>query len=193
MITQNDDSSKTSYLGCLHIFGIKLDSVQDYIELRKSLIWFTLIERIIWVYVIMLFANKLNRQPLGWEIFAFLVPYLALIVIGLTPKVDNNFYEYKNSANKEQFFSSLSLTDKLKLYKHILYRAKLSFAPHWFDKIIKFHAELFADEKISLETLQQYEKTYNKNLLAVIKSNLPSSSLTRQEYLKSLEQLGIMD
>lgn len=173
------------------ILGTSINSLDEYIELRKNLIWFTIFERIFWVYLITQFANKLNIQPLGWQIFAFVTPILSLIVIGLTPKVDNNFYEYKTASDRKQYFTTLTLTEKLNLYRHILSRAKIS--PHWYDHLSNFNLELFADAETSLETLKHHEKIFGKNMLKIIKSNLPSENNSRQEFVKTLEVVGIND
>ena len=173
------------------VFGRKIETFSDYIKLREQFIWASLIERGVWAYVMISFANKLNKQPLGWVIFAFLIPYLALIIIGLSPKVDNNFYEYESSRDKEKFFSSLSLADKLKLYKYVLIRAKLSANPQWFLTIKKLNSELFPDEQKALEALQCYEEVYNTNFLTLIKSHLPSNLSARADFLKTIEPLGI--
>ena len=175
----------------ISIFRTSINNLDDYIELRKSLIWFTILERIFWVYLITGFANKLNRQPLGWQIFAFLTPILSLIVVGLTPKIDNNFYEYKTASNRSLYFSSLTLTEKLNLYMHILKRAKIS--PHWFEDLKNFNLELFADAETSLETLKHYEKIFGENMLTIIKSTLPAENNSRQEFVKTLAVVGITD
>lgn len=171
------------------IFKIKSESTDDYIEAQKSFIWILIIVRCIVCLIIISFANKLNRNPLGWIIFGFFTPLLALITIGLTKKNDNNFYEFQNSINKEDFFSSLSLTEKLKLYKHIFERSKIS--PKWFSELSNLNTVIFANEQTSLETLNEYDKIYGKNFLIELQSNLPGSLSDRHEYLKSLEHLGI--
>lgn len=174
-----------------NLFGIKINSLDDYIEFRKNLIWVTLVERVFWVFGITYFANRINRIPLPWQIFAFFTPYLALIVIGLTPKIDNNFYEYKSSIDKEDFFKSMSLTEKLNLYQHLLTRT--NFTPYWYDKIPLLSSILFADETTALETLKEYERLYNKNLLTELKAKMPDSQNDRQNFFKAVEDLGLVD
>lgn len=174
------------------IWHIKIDTVDDYIEFRKTIWWFAIAERVIWIGAITSYANKLNRNPLGWQFFAFFTPYLALIVIGLTKRKNNFFYEYKTSADKIDFFNSLSYPDKLRLYNHLLKRANTAISPHWWDDIANLNTILFADESSALSTLQQYETMFKKNLIKVLQENMPSDMGSREKLFAPIEEIGLV-
>lgn len=176
------------------VYDIELKSFNDYIDLRTKNVWISLLslgERVFWVYIVTIFANRLNRQPLFWQIMAFIIPYLTLIIIGLMPKNDNKFYEYHTSTDKLSFFKSLDLPDKIKLYYHILKRAKIG--PCWFDKLSELNKILFETEQTALQSLQEYEKQYSNNLLKEFKSNMPSGQKDRKQFFEPLENIGLIN
>jgi hypothetical protein len=162
-------------------------------EYLKVIWWFSLLERVFCIVMVTNYANKLNRNPIGWQIFSFFTPYISLIAIGLSSRKNNFFYEYKTSDNRTDFFRSLSTTDKLILYNHILNRADTSISPHWWNEIAKMNNILFANKRSALSTLRLYEQTFNKNLIKVLKKNMPSSLELRESLFESLEKLGLVD
>jgi len=174
-----------------NLLEIRMNSFDDYINFRVKIVLFSLLERVFWVFIIAKFADKVNRQPLPWQIFAFFFPYLALIIIGLTKKKATFFYEYKKADDKLHFFESLVLTDKLKLYNHILIRARVS--PFWLDRLAAFNELLFADEQTSLETLNTYEELFSRNLLKEFKSNMPLNKEDRIQFFKPLVKIGLIE
>jgi hypothetical protein len=170
------------------IWNFRIDTIDEYIEFRKSIWWFAIAERVIWIKAITSYANKLNRNPLGWQFFAFFTPYLALIVIGLSKRNNNFFYEYMNAGDKLDFFNSLSYPEMFLLYNHLLSRANTSIFPYWWNEMISLNAILFADENSSLSTLQQYELMFGKNLIKVLLEKMPSNMRTREQLFAPLEK-----
>jgi hypothetical protein len=176
-----------------NIFGIRINSIDDFLMFRITFWWFSLVERIFWVIVITYFANRLNRIPIIWQIFTFISPYLTLIIIGLTKKKDNYFYEFQSSKNKEFFFKTLDLSSKLKLYDHILNKNRFALNYHWFKTISMFNIDLFEDEQKALMTLQEYEKLFKNNMLTVLKSNMPHFKDDKEEVFYPLVKIGLID
>lgn len=184
-------TNEALYIGIIcFIFSIIIIIANQY-AFSIQLLLFSILGRILAIVAITYYSNKLNRIPLPWQIFALFMPCFSLIAIGLSKKNDNNFYDFKNAANKEDFFKSLTNTDKLKLYKHILTRASIS--PYWLDTISSFNVILFENESSALLALQEYENLYKKNLLLELKEKMPTSLHDKELFFKPLVNVGLIN
>lgn len=83
---------------------------KDSESFRVTLAWFSTALRIMLVFYVRVVAKEQNRNPLGWSIFTFFLPSIALIVIGLLRKlrVKHGSLPIKHQTNQKKNISRVS-------------------------------------------------------------------------------------
>lgn len=104
----------------------KFENADDYNQWRFIMYVVSFILRIVITFYVINIARRQNRETTIWGIFAFLLPTIALIIIGQLKKINKNI-EIDSSLNNAE--NSFLLTEKAKtLFQNENYNDCIRFA-----------------------------------------------------------------
>lgn len=161
-------------LGIAFYANFQFNDAESLNQFRSFTYVGSLILRIIAVFIAVNTANRQNRETFGWGIFAFFLPSIALITIGLQKKIFLKVEVDESKSNEEN--SQLLCEKSINLLSDKKYNESIRFA----EKAI----ELDSNNKLAKDTLTNirieipFDQIFNKTEQIVCRKTKDEKILT---------------